>query len=62
MPGTLSVPWFDRAACLLGPSVAVQSERTVMEELEFHLPGIERADVFFFVCVGAFGAAFYTLF
>jgi hypothetical protein len=32
-----------------------------MDELAFHLPGIERPSVFFLVCVGAFGAAFFTL-
>jgi hypothetical protein len=33
----------------------------VMEKLELHVPGIERPDVFFLVCVGAFGIAFSIL-
>ncbi len=28
----------------------------------FELPGLDRPDIFFLVCVGAFGTAFLTLF
>jgi hypothetical protein len=33
-----------------------------MDNLDLHVPGMERTDVFFLVCVGAFGIAFSILF
>ncbi len=61
VPVILDVPSIHRAACRpkLVPQFSLRGPE--MEKLERHLPGMERSDVFFFVCVGAFGTAFLTM-
>jgi hypothetical protein len=61
VPGILSVPCFRKATDLLDPSIQCSPRGINMENLELHVPGIERPDVFFLVCVGAFGIAFSIL-